>query len=126
LAYFLTKFIKLKVANKHKIFVIKLVHTIIYIFMVIGIFYILFAAITKTYDIWLYVSLALLILESIIYFANGRTCPFTNLAKKYGDEKGYVGDLFMPKSVADNTFYLFGTLFVLGLVILLLNFFALR
>lgn len=112
--------------NKTIIFWIKLVHTIIYIVMVVGIFAILYAAITKSYSFWLYISLALLTIEGIVYFGNGRVCPFTDLAKKYGDPKGYVGDVFMPKNIADNTFKIFGTILAIGLVILILNLLGLR
>jgi len=108
-------------SNRQKIFIIKLAHTLIYIVMVIAIFIILYSGITETYNLWLYISLLLLLGESAVYLANGKTCPFTNLAKKYGDDKGYVGDIFMPKKIADNTFYVFGALFLLGIVILLLN-----
>jgi hypothetical protein len=94
--------------------------------MVVGIFYILYAGITKTYNIWLYISLGLLAVESVVYLGNGQKCPFTDLAKKYGDEKGYVGDVFLPKKVADNTFYFFGTLLLIGIVVLILNYFGLR
>lgn len=113
-------------SNGQKIFWIKLVHTIIYLVMVVGIFYILYAGITKTYDIWLYISLGLLVVETVVYYGNGQKCPFTDLAKKYGDEKGYVGDIFLPKKVADNTFYVFGGLFLLGIIILVLNYLNIR
>lgn len=112
--------------NKQKINIIKLIHTIIYLIMVASIFYVLYSGITKTYNIWLYISLALLVGEAVVYLENGRVCPFTNMAKEYGDEKGYVGDLFMPKSVADNTFYVFGALFLVGLLILTVNILGLR
>jgi hypothetical protein len=72
--------------------------------MVVGILYILYAGTTETYNIWLYFSLALLLIESVVYFGNGQKCPFTDLAKKCGDQKGYVGDVFLPRKVADNTF----------------------
>jgi hypothetical protein len=94
--------------------------------MVVGIFYILYSGITKTYNIWLYVSLLLLAVETIVYFGNGQKCPFTDLAKACGDSKGYVGDVFLPKRVADNTFYFFGTLLLIGIVVLILNYFGLR
>lgn len=112
--------------NKQKIFYVKLVHTLIYIVMVLGIFYILYAGITQTYDKWLYVSLALFAIEAAVYLGNKRVCPLTEMAKKYGDPTGYVGDIFIPKKVADNTFYIFGTLFLAGIAVLLINLLGLR
>lgn len=113
-------------SNKTKLFLVKMIHTVIYFVMVAGIFIILYSGITKTYNIWLYISLALLTIEGIVYFGNGQVCPFTDLAKNYGAEKGYVGDVFLPKKVADNTFYFFGLILLVGLVILILNYFKLR
>ena len=112
--------------NKQKIFYVKLVHTLIYIVMVLGIFYILYAGITETHNKWLYISLALLVGEVAVYLGNGRVCPLTDMAKKYGDPTGYVGDIFIPKKVADNTFYIFGALFMTGIVLLLINLLGLR
>lgn len=112
--------------NGQKIIIIKSIHTIIYFVMVAAIFYILYAGITKTYNSWLYVSLSLLVIETIVYFGNGKVCPFTNLAQKYGDKKGYVGDIFMPKSIADKTFNIFGTLFLVGILLLMINLLGLR
>lgn len=109
--------------SKTKLTVIKTTHTAIYLVMVAGIFYILYAGITKTYDTWLYLSLTLLAIEGIVYFGNGQKCPFTDLAQKYGDKKGYVGDIFMPKKVADNTFKFFGTLLAVAIIILIINYF---
>jgi hypothetical protein len=94
--------------------------------MVASVFVTLYAGITKDYGILLYISLALIFIECIVYFGNGMVCPFTDLAKKYGDPKGYVGDIFMPKKVADNTFYIFGALFIIAIIILIMNFFELR
>jgi hypothetical protein len=62
----------------------------------------------------------------VVYFGNGRVCPFTDLAKKYGDPRGYVGDIFIPKSIADKTFYIFGALFLLGILLVMLNLLGLR
>jgi hypothetical protein len=113
-------------SNNTKIFWIKFVHTVIYVVMVAGIFEILYSSITKSYNIWLYISLVLLALEVIVYFGNGKVCPFTDLAKKYGDPKGYVGDVFMPKRIADNTFNVFGFILATGLVVWIANLLGLR
>jgi hypothetical protein len=112
--------------NNKKLFAIKTIHTVIYLIMVMGIIYNLYAGITKTYNTLLYISFGLLILESIVFFAFGMKCPLTDLAKKYGDQKGYVGDIFLPKKIADNTFYTFGGLFVLGIVVIILNLLGIR
>lgn len=111
---------------KQKIFYIKLIHTIIYFVMVWAVFYLLYAAITQSYTTWFYIALLLLVGESLVFAISGMKCPLTFLAKKYGDPKGYVGDLFLPESIAKYTFRVFGTLFFVSLVILLINVLNLR
>lgn len=109
--------------NSTKLTLIKTIHTAIYITMVAGIFYILYAGITKTYNIWLYLSLGLLAAESLVYGGNGMRCPFTDMAKKCGDEKGYVGDTFLPERFTRYTFNFFGILLAAGVIILILDYF---
>jgi hypothetical protein len=59
------------------------------------------------------------LLITIIYIiASGRKCPLTDLAKKYGAEKGYVFDTFLPESLTKYTFRFFGLLLVIGLILL--------
>lgn len=112
----------MNINNPNKLFIIKTIHTIIYLIMVISIFYIVYAGITKIYNIWLYIALALISIESIVYIGNRMTCPLTTLAKKYGDPtKGYVGDTFFPESFTDLTFKIFGSILFLGLLILVIN-----
>lgn len=66
------------------------------------------------------------IYEGLVFWGNGMKCPLTALAKQYGDPKGYVGDIFLPEKIAKNTFRIFGTILVIGLLILLLDVFKIR
>ncbi len=106
---------------RQKLTMIKTVHTIIYLMMVWAVFYLLYAAITQTYSDWFYTALGLLVIESLVFALSGMKCPLTSLAKKYGDSKGYVGDLFIPERFAKYTFRVFGTIFLVSIVLLLLN-----
>ncbi|HCG98770.1 MAG TPA: hypothetical protein DE036_02915 [Actinobacteria bacterium] len=114
--------VKPEMNDKTKLAIVKIVHTIIYITMVAAIFYILYAGISETYDNLLYFSLGLLAIEGIVFFGNRMRCPLTDLAKKYGDPKGYVGDTFLPERFTKYTFRLFGTILAIGLIILLINY----
>ena len=65
---------------------------------------------------WLIVALIFVGLEIVVFVASGMRRPLTDLAKRYGAEKGYVFDTFLPESLAKYTFRFFGLLLVLGLV----------
>lgn len=108
--------------NKAKLNLIKGIHTIVYIIMVSAIIYIIYAGITRTYNDFLYISLGLIAIEGVVLFINGMECPLTNLAKKHGDPKGYVGDSFLPEEFTQKyTFKVFGFLFAIGVLLLVFN-----
>ena len=82
--------------NKKKIFVIKLIHSILFFLMAFCLFYILYCAITDKYDWTLLIAMVIIILEGLSLVFNRRRCPLTTLAEKYGAEKGSVTDIFLP------------------------------
>ncbi len=100
---------------------IKAVHTALYAVMVAAIFYILYCGITGTTNVLLAVSIGLVALEGVVFFGNGRKCPLTVLAQRYGDPKGYVGDIFLPGWLARRTFMIFTSLSVVGLLLVALR-----
>jgi hypothetical protein len=105
---------------------IKAAHTIIYGVMVAAIFYVLYCGITGIVDVMLGMSIGLVCLEGVVFFSNGRKCPLTNLAQRYGDPKGYVGDLFCPKWLSRRTFSIFTTLFLIGLMLVVFRLISVR
>jgi hypothetical protein len=102
---------------------VKSVHSVIFVFMSICVLYVLYAALTRTYNVWLLVALLAVTLESIVYFANGRRCPLTQLARRYGDDTGdeWVVDLFLPRRCVPLIVPVCGFLFVAGVLVLLVN-----
>jgi len=107
--------------DNQRLALIRGVHTAIYLVMAVSTFVLVYAGITGAQGSWLWVALALLIVESIVYLGNGMRCPLTALAVRYGAEKGYVFDTFLPERATQYTFNFFGTVMVLGLALLLLR-----
>jgi len=87
-----------------KIFAIKLIHSFIFLFMVACLVYILYCAIAGRYDWTLLFTLAAISLEGLVLLLNHGKCPFTDLARKYGDPNGSVTDIFLPMWCARHTF----------------------
>lgn len=100
---------------------VRAVYTAIYIVMVAAIVVLLYAGVTGYKGEWLWVALALLAIESAVFLGNGMKCPLTALAVRYGAEKGYAFDTFLPENVTRHTFRFFGSLMVLGLLLLVLR-----
>ena len=69
----------------------------------------------------LLVAVILISIEVIVFVASGMKCPLTDLAKKYGAEKGYAFETFLPEALTKYTFRFFGLLLVIGLILLALR-----
>ena len=94
--------------------------------MVGSTFYIFYAGFIKVYNVLLYVSLGLLLIEIFALLVNGMKCPLTTLAKKYGDPKGYAWDILLSDASAKYSFRLYGVILFMGAALLLLDYFKLR
>ena len=112
--------------NSRKLAILKTVHATIYASIVVAIFYVPYAAITKTYDTLLYIALGILIIEAIARFVSSMGCPLTTLAKYYGDPKGYVGSAYFSEKFSKYLFLFFSFVGVIALVILFLDIFKIR
>ena len=84
--------------------------------------YILYSGITKNYNWILFLAIGAILIEGLALLFNHWQCPLTSLARKYGDEKGSVTDMFYPKWFLPHVFRFSTALFVIGLVLLALNY----
>ena len=100
---------------------IRAIHTAIYLVMAVSTFVLVYAGLTGAQGTWLWIVLLLLGVESVVYLGNGMRCPLTALAVRYGAEKGYVFDTFLPERATRYTFNFFGTVMVVGLALLILR-----
>jgi len=107
--------------DKTKLALVRGVHTIIYIILAASVFLILYSGIVGYKGYYLYISLVLVTIEAVVFFAFGMKCPLTSLAKKYGAEKGYVFDTFLPEKMTRYTFRFFGTVLVIGIILLIIR-----
>lgn len=102
----------------NKVFLIKFIHTIIFIFTSSCILYILYSGIAENYHWTLFLAIGVVFIEGIVLILNHWQCPLTTLAEKYGAEKGSVTDMFYPKWFVPHVFRFSAVLFVIGLVLL--------
>jgi len=100
---------------------VRWLHTAVYAVMVAAIGVLLFAGVGAYTGVWLWAALGLLGAETLVFAGNGFSCPLTALAVRYGAEKGWAFDTFLPERVTRLTFRVFGSLMTLGLVLLALR-----
>lgn len=61
-------------------------------------------------------AIAVVLAESAVYAGFGLRCPLTGLAERWGEEKGRVTDIFLPRWFADRIPQIYTPLFVAGLL----------
>ncbi|MFA5309118.1 MAG: hypothetical protein WC370_06485 [Dehalococcoidales bacterium] len=110
--------------NNKKVFYIKFIHSVIYLFMVACLCYIFYCALAQRYDWTLLTAILAIVVEGLVLLLNRGRCPFTNLAEKYGAERGSVTDLFFPMWCARHTFRISTTVFILELIWLAWGYFT--
>ena len=109
---------------KSRIFLIKVLHSIIFFFFLACLGYIAFAAITRRFDAWLALAIGSISSEGVILLLNGWRCPLTKLAEKYGAGNGSVTDLFLPPFLARNAFRISLSLAVAEMALLTVRYFT--
>jgi len=97
------------------------VHTAIYLIMAASTFVLLYAGLTGFTGPVLWVALALLVVEVVVFVGSGMRCPLTALAVRCGAQTGHVFDTFLPERVTRYTFRFFGSVMALGLALLALR-----
>lgn len=97
--------------------VVRLLHTLIFAIMASAVFYVDYCGLVGRTDWVFYSAVGLIVLEGIVFFGNGAKCPLTDLAQKYGAQKGYVFDTFFPEKWTRYTVPVYTTLFMLGLLL---------
>ncbi|MBL0341344.1 MAG: hypothetical protein IPP71_10630 [Bacteroidetes bacterium] len=83
-----------------KLIYIKLVHTAIWVFFNVVIFYMLYAVLVNKIDIWLWIGFGLFILEGLVLLYFKFFCPLTIIARKYSNSTNANFDIYIPEWLA--------------------------
>lgn len=97
---------------------IKLIHTLIWLFFNVVIFYLLYAVIINKIDIWVWICVGLVVLEIITLLVFKWFCPLTVWARKYSDSTKNNFDIYLPEWLAKYNKLIYGCVFTLSIVIL--------
>jgi hypothetical protein len=103
--------------------IIKLLHTIIWVFFNVVLFYLLYAVIINKIDIWVWICIGLVLLEIITLLVFKWFCPLTVWARKYSNSTKDNFDIYLPEWLAKNNKLIYGIIFSLSLLILLFRLF---
>ena len=104
-----------------RLLVIKWVHTLIWLFFVVVIFYILYSGIFNVINTYTWIGMGLIVGEGIVLLVFNMFCPLTVMARKYSDSEKDNFDIFLPNWLAKYNKLIFTTLYVIGLIIVLIR-----
>ena len=103
-----------------KLIVIKLLHTLIWVFFNVVLFYMLYAVITDHIDILVWIGIGLILLEGLVLLAFRNMCPLTVVARKYSDSSKENFDIYLPNWLAKHNKRIYTSMF--GIIVALLIF----
>ena len=108
--------------DAHKLALVRLAHTIIYVVNGAACFVILYAGLTGTGGLFLRISMELVGIEAVILAVNAARCPITPIAVRYGArETDFCFDTFLPERMTRYTIEFFSTIVLLGLLLMALR-----
>lgn len=81
---------------------LKAVHTLIWFSVESCMVYLLYSGVAGRSDRRVAVAAAVVAGESLIFLANGASCPLTELAVPLGGSRAPVTDIYLPKWLAHN------------------------
>jgi len=104
---------------ENKLLTIKIVHTIIWLFFVILIFYVLYSGISGKVNTYTWIAIALVVGEGLTLLIFKMFCPLTLMARKYSDSEKDNFDIFLPNWLARNNKIIFTSIFIAGVIAVL-------
>lgn len=88
--------------NEQKLTIVKLTHTLVWVFYngILG--YLLYAAITNKVDKWTWICWGFIVIEVLILAVFKNICPITLIARKFSNSRSDNFDIFLPLWLARN------------------------
>jgi hypothetical protein len=105
--------------EENKLLIVKIIHTIIWLFFNVVIFYLLYAVIINKIDIWVWICIGLVLLEGLVLLFFKMFCPLTIIARKYSNSTKDNFDIFLPNWFAKYNKLIYTSIFVVAIVILI-------
>lgn len=105
--------------SETKLTLIKAIHTLIWLFFNLVIFYMLYAAIANKLNLWLWIGYGFVFLEGLTLLTFKNHCPLNLLARKYTNSPKANLDIYLPSCLAKYTKLIYTTIFVIICIITL-------
>lgn len=96
-----------------KLAIIKIVHTIIWLFFNLVIFYMLYAVVKNSIGVYFWISFGMIVIEGIVLLIFGGKCPLTLIARKYSNSTKDNFDIFLPNWLAKHNKLIYSVILIL-------------
>ena len=107
-----------------KLTLVKTIHTIIWLFFNVVIFYLLYAVIVNKIDEWIWICIGLIVLEGVILIIFKKVCPVTLVARKYSDSTKDNFDIYLPNWLARYNKEIYSIIVLIAIIILIYRLFT--
>ncbi len=105
--------------NSGKLLVIKLIHSLVWLFFVSVIAFVVYSGAANEISLSVWVAIGLVVFEGILLLANNGKCPLTPIAARYTESREDNFDIFLPKWLARYNKHIFTTIFAGGVALVL-------
>lgn len=99
--------------NQQKLIAIKIVHTLIWLFFNVVLLYMAYAVAVDKIDRYVWIGIALIILEGLVLLLFRKMCPLTIMARNYSDSRKDNFDIYLPNWLARYNKLIYTTFFIL-------------
>lgn len=107
-----------------KLLLLKLLHTLIWAIFVWVIGYVIYSGLADRITPWTWIGIGLVIGEGLVLLIFKMFCPLTVMARRYSDSQKDNFDIFLPNWLARHNKLIFTSLFLIGLILVLIRTFA--
>lgn len=97
----------------NKLNLIKFIHTLIWAFFNVVLFYMAYAVIVNKIDKFVWIGITLIVLEGLVLLIFEKMCPLTIIARKYSDSTKDNFDIFLPNWLAKYNKLIYTTFFII-------------
>jgi hypothetical protein len=102
-----------------KLIFVKSIHSLIWVFFNVVIFYMLYAVIADKIDKWVWICIGLIALEGLVLLVFKSICPVTLIARKYSDSTSANFDIYLPNWLAKYNKLIYTIIVGIALLILI-------